>query len=291
MTRIHDCIAILTGLVLVVSSAWAAPSDQLTLARELAQDGNHAGAALEYRRVAMDTADIDAQGALYWMAAYEYLAAKRCDQAERMLSKIEDVTSGLEIEVYFLRSAYNRARRKPREAAFYLESLTAPQQPAAVRTTASKKLAALRVQMHDFDGARNALQASGSSNLEDELRALTRYESGQDKSHVVGGLLGLVPGLGYAYAGEYANAARSLLLNALCIWGLVEFIEEDQWGGVALVGFAEVTFYSGSIYGGADAAVRYNRRRLQHCTDTIEGNVEIRPVRTRLPVLTLNYTF
>ena len=31
----------------------------------------------------------------------------------------------------------------------------------------------------------------------------------------LGGVLGLVPGLGYVYSGEYANAARSLILNGL----------------------------------------------------------------------------
>lgn len=33
--------------------------------------------------------------------------------------------------------------------------------------------------------------------------------------------MGLVPGLGYAYAGEYANAMRTLMLNNLLIWGIV----------------------------------------------------------------------
>ena len=71
-----------------------------------------------------------------------------------------------------------------------------------------------------------------------------------------GGVLGLVPGLGYAYSGEYANAVRSLILNSLFIWGMVETADDDQWGLFALVTFGEFTWYSGSIYGGIDAAHR-----------------------------------
>ncbi len=263
----------------------------LTLAKELADDQDHAGAALEYRRLAMDATDGSAKGSLFWMSAYEYIAAGRYPQAERMLGQVETVAPDLETEVYLLHGDHNRARHRLREAAFYLESLTDSARPEPVRTAAAKRLAAVRVQMRDFDGARDALRETATHDLDAGLDAVTVYEAGEDKSHVVGGLLGLIPGLGYAYSGEYANAARSLILNGLCIWGLAEFIEEEQWGGVALVGFAEVTFYSGSIYGGADAAVRHNRRRLRECTEAIEGDVDIQPDRAALPVLTLKYKF
>lgn len=278
-------------MAIPAASLSAGTSAGLELANELATDSNHAGAALEYRRLAMDAPDAAAKGALLWMAAYEYLKAGRYPQAERMLSQAESAAPALETEVYLLHSEHNRSRRRLSEAAFYLEHLADPVQPEEVRTIASRRLAAVRVQMDDYDGAREALRTSPTSDFSAGLEAIHTYEAGKDKSHVVGGLLGLIPGLGYAYSGEYANAARSLLLNALCIWGLVEFIEEDQWGGVAIVGFAEVTFYSGSIYGGADAAVRYNERRIQECMDAIKGDVDVQPDRAALPVLTLKYRF
>ncbi|MBN1558006.1 MAG: membrane protein insertion efficiency factor YidD [Lentisphaerae bacterium] len=81
------------------------------------------------------------------------------------------------------------------------------------------------------------------------------------RSPRLGGILGLVPGLGYAYSGEYANALRSLLLNGIFIWGMVETAGEEQWGGFAVISFFELTWYSGSIYGGIDAAHRFNARQ------------------------------
>ncbi len=288
-----------TSRLLIVGLLWAtlAPSLQadtsagLALATELAVDGDHAGAALEYRRLAMDTGDARSKGALYWMAAYEYLEGHRFAQAERMLSQVENTTPELETEVYLLHGEHNRVRDRLREAAFYLESIVHPEQDGALRTVAAKKLAAVRLQMRDFEGARDVLRLADSSSLKTDQEAIALYEAGQDRSQVLGGLLGLIPGLGYAYSGEYGNAARSLILNALCIWGLVEFIEEEQWGGVAIVGFAEVTFYSGSIYGGADAAVRYNQRRLDQAIEAIEGDARFTPDRATLPILTLKYRF
>lgn len=270
--------------------AQAGPETDLKLARELATGNDHGQAALEFRRLAMDARESAAQGAYYWMAGYEYWKAGRVDQADRMLGQVEDTAPGLETEVYLLRAENSRSRNRPRESIFYFESLTSTNRPVAVRQLASRKLSAVRLQVRDFEGARQALNGGADSRAEG-FGAIAAYERGRDKSPVVGGLLGLIPGLGYAYSGEYASATRSLLLNALCIWGMVSFAEDETWGGVAVVGFAELTFYSGSIYGGVDAAVRYNQNRLQAATRTIEGRAGFQPDYAVLPVLSLRVEF
>jgi len=267
-----------------------APAPALRLAEELAEAGNHAAAALEYRREAMSAPSPVVKGSLYWMASYEYSLAGRFEQADRMAGEVEDTTAELDAEVYLLRAHTSRLRRRPREAVFYLESLTQPDQPDPVRQVASRQLAVTRLQLEDYKGARSALREINITGGE-ALDAIANYESGKDKSPVVGGLLGLVPGLGYAHSGEYGNALRSLIMNGLCIWGIVEFAEREQWGGVAVTGFAGITFYSGSIYGGADAAVRYNRRRFAANARVIEEHTRFVPDRATLPILTLKYQF
>ena len=289
MTRHHW----VSGLLLLVAalSARAQMEQGLALARDIAADNQHAQAAVEYRRLAMQTERPAEQGALYWMAGYEYVQAERYMQADRMLRNVEDAAPELESEVYLLRSQSSQARRRLREAAFYLEHLNTPGQPAPLRLLAAKRLAAVQMAQQDTDGARKILRDAQGPQLDEALNAIAVYEAGRDKRPLVGGLLGIIPGLGYAYSGEYASALRSLMLNALCIWGVVEFAEEDQWAGVAVVGFAEITFYSGSIYGGADAAARYNERRLQAATRVIDGNTRITPDLIALPILTLQYQF
>ncbi len=231
------------------------------------------------------------KAALYWMAGHEYLRASRFEQAERMIGESEDATTDLETEVYFLRSELSSAQERYKEALFYLESLASTDAPEEVRKLAARRLACARMRLNNTDGAREALQDSSQDHRKTGLAAIAAYEAGRDKSPTVGGLLGLIPGLGYAYSGEYANAMRSLIMNALCIWGIVEFAEDENWGGTAVVGFAGLTFYSGSIYGGADAAVRHNRRRLEACLRIINDNARFEPDTAKLPILALKYEF
>ena len=281
------------GLVLLsltTLSIRAQTEQGLTLARELSETRDHAQSAVEYRRLAMDHEAPTEQGALYWMAGYEYVKAGRHEQANRMLSQVEDATPSLETEVYLLRGENSCLQERFGEAVFYLESLDESDQPDPLRRLAAQRLAAVKMQLKDVPAAREALRRAGIETDHAET-AIATYQAGKDKSPVVGGLLGLIPGLGYAYSGEYASGLRSLILNSLCIWGVIEFAEEEQWAGVAVVGFAELTFYSGSIYGGADAAVRYNDRRLQQCTHAIDGGPAIRPDLSARAVLTLRYEF
>ncbi len=268
----------------------AAPSSGLQLALDLAEGKDHSQAAVEFRRLAMEAGDASARSAYYWMAGYEYLKASRPFQAERMMGMAEEGAADQETEVYLLRGEVSRGMGQPREAAFYMESLLSGERQEAVRRLAARRLAVARLRLGEYDLARKALEQV-EPGREDAVRAIESYEKGRDKSPVVGGLLGLIPGLGYAYSGEYASGARSLLLNALCIWGLVELIDRESWGGAAVVGFAELTFYSGSIYGGADAAVRYNRRRLDASTRVMEGGARFEPNVAVLPLLELKFEF
>jgi len=261
------------------------------LARDLAAGGEYAQSALEFRRLSMQERDDEERGTFTWLAGYAYWQAGRYWQADRMLDRVEEIAPALEIETYLLRAENSRSRRRPGEAAFYLETLVQEANQESVRRLAGLRLAAVRVEDGDLDEARKVLASSPFDQDADAFAAIDHYAGGRDKSPVIGGLLGLVPGLGYAYSGEYANALRSLIMNGLCIWGLVEFADREQWGGVAVVGFAGITFYSGSIYGGADAAVRYNRRRLEACTHAIEKDARFEPDFGALPLLDLKFQF
>lgn len=104
-------------------------------------------------------------------------------------------------------------------------------------------------------------------------------------------MLGLVPGLGYVYSGEYANAARSLILNALFIWGMVETAADDQWAVFSVLTFAEFTWYSGSIYGGLDAAHRHNQRRNDAAVRDVRGEKRLAPDLNQVPIVALKFEF
>ncbi len=135
---------------------------------------------------------------------------------------------------------------------------------------AARGSAAARLREKDLAGARQVL-AEALGDLGTARAAIDRYAGRRDKKPWVGGVLGLVPGLGYIYSGEYANAARSIILNSLFIWGMVETGSDDDWAVFSVLTFVEFTWYSGSIYGGIDSAHRHNQRRLDGAVNEVRG--------------------
>ncbi len=285
MNRIIVCL-----VVLMTSSLWA---DEATrrLALELSKTDDHAGAALEYRRLALDAGSGQERAAWFWASSHAYLQAGDAKQADRMLDRAEDADPGLAPAAMLLRGESAYQQQQYGESAFYFEStLRAPASETAQRNYAARHLAAARLKGGQTAEARAALVSDPASSTQ-HLAAVQHYEESQDKSPALGGWLGVVPGAGYAYAGEYANALRSLILNSLFIWGMVSTAEEDQWGGFAVITFFEITWYSGSIYGGVDASHRYNRRRLDRVVDSISAGAVMTPDYEAMPALRLRYSF
>lgn len=270
-------------------AAWAGEGPGLAL--ELEREGDPAGSALEYRRLALQSETAAERGGWFWMAGHGYWQAGQPELADRMLDRAEDVAPELARQAIVLRGETALARRDFDAASFYFEStLRSAGGEDPLRVYAGRRLAAAELQRGNPAGARSALENLPGSNGPAQ-QALDEYMAGRDRSPTVGGWLGMVPGLGYAYAGEYANALRSLILNGLFIWGMVSTAEEEQWGGFAALTFFEITWYSGSIYGGVDASRRYNQKRLARAVEAISAGAMMTPDHEALPVLRLKYSF
>ena len=154
-----------------------------------------------------------------------------------------------------------------------------------------RRLAAGYVQENRLESARAVLKGLPENQAAEAVEAVHAFEQGRDKRPWLGGLLGMIPGMGYAYAGEYANAFRSALLNAVFIYGMVDTAQNGHWGGFAVITFFEITWYTGSIYGGIDASHRHNQQRLNTTVDRIHGDSAFLPVWPRLPLVELRFQF
>ncbi len=276
-------------LALYVSIALADDPTR-SVALELVREGDARSAAIEFRRLALGEADAGAQASFYWHAGHQYLQAGDYASADRMIDRAEDVQPDLGPVALVLRAETAAKDRRIGEAIFYWESVLNSAAPEEARALAARRLSALRLRDGDLDGARQALLRAPEPHPDGE-RALDRYASGRDKSPRLGGFLGIAPGLGYAYAGEYANALRSLILNALFIYGMVDTAQNDHWGGFAVITFFEITWYTGSIYGGIDASHRYNQRRIDEAVDCIEGAAFFEPRWEQVPAISLRFLF
>ncbi len=279
------------GLAAVCAAVSAGAEEPARLALTLSAEGRREAAAIEFRRLAMSAEDAAAAGGWYWWAANEYAQAGRIEWSDRMLDRAEDAAPGTAGAPVAWRRAENALQAGDfSAAAFHFDSLRLQADGDRMREVAARGAAAAHLREGDAAAARRALeQAPGGAGPARE--ALDRYAAGRGKKPWVGGVLGLVPGLGYVYSGEYANAARSLILNSLFIWGMVEAAEEDLWGVFAVVTFGELTWYTGSIYGGVDAAHRHNARRLDDAVSDIRGAARPAPDPAALPLVTLRFEF
>ncbi len=301
MTRKNDCRsspptpwrwALCLGLLLTGAARVEAAQPTLPLAAELALGGDHFNAAVEYRRLALNATNTADAGGYFWAAAHESWRAGQIGPADKLAGRAEAAAlMELEWPVLLLRSEIASAGGQTAEAAFYLESLLdRPAAPDDFHAFAALRLAGVRIREKELDAARAALKRSPRPTAEGQA-AIERYARGRDKRPMVGGLLGLIPGCGYFYAGEYASGLRSLILNGLFIFGMVYTAEEEQWGAFGVITFFEITWYSGSIYGGIDASHRYNRRRLDECVSQVEGRTAFAPDHGKLPIVALRFEF
>jgi hypothetical protein len=277
----------LTGIALA-GAPQALGAEPAALARDLLRTGEHAAAAVEFRRLAL-TAPASESASWYWMAARSYLHIGDPARATAMLDRLDDTGLALRAESSLLRAEVARAAGDPVDADFYFRSALPGLREEALRRFTQGRLAELAAQGGDLAAARAALPEGEASQA--ARAALEAYAAGRDKSPRLGGTLGLIPGLGYAYAGEYANAVRCLILNSLFLYGMARFAEEEQWGGFAVVTFFELTWYSGSIYGGFDAAHRYNQRRFDTLTRELGASASLEPDPEVLPALRLRVLF
>jgi len=207
-----------------------------------------------------------------------------------MLDRAEDEAPGLASEAVLLRAENMAAQKRWKEEAYYRQSILDSAATDEMKRYSSLRLAELRLRLGEFDAAREAIRAAPGWNSV-SLEAVEEYALGRDKSPKVGGLLGIIPGMGYMYAGEYGNGFRSIILNSLFIFGMVSTAEDDEWGAFAVITFFEFTWYSGSIYGGIDATHRHNRDRLESSISRMRGDAAFEPDYEQLPAVSLKFRF
>lgn len=269
------------------------------IALELAEEGDHLLSAVEYRRMAMDSSDNGAAAGYYWAAAYEYwLAGNHSRQVKDMLERAEHLSPALFEEAMLLTARQAIDSDNLAEAAFYLEAVveSIPEKPETDYAVQLKNFASLRLAEVHFSESRSPKTEEIIGQLPPKIKgkplaAVRSYRRRNDKSPVLGGILGLVPGLGYAYSKEYGNALRSLILNGLFIFAMSDTAANDQWGAFTALSFFEITWYTGSIYGGIDAAHRYNRSRFHECLEDIRSEGSFSLDRRLIPVIRLNIQF
>ena len=262
--------------VLIAAAATGATQDMriaqsLALADEFLSSGDGTAAALEYRRLEADADPSDAKlrGSLLVAAADAYRTDGEWGRMGRVLDRAEAdaaVRQAVNDELLLLRMVRAEGLREWASAAEWGETL------AESRADPAEAARVARLAAADWLLASSPTDARRTTDDPAARDAIDRYLARHDKSPRIGGLLGLIPGMGYAYSGEWGNMFRSIFLNGIFGWAMYETADRDQWGLFAVSTFFELTWYTGSIYGGIDAAHRHNRERLDATVRELRGD-------------------
>jgi tetratricopeptide (TPR) repeat protein len=158
------------------------------------------------------------------------------------------------------------------------ESLAAADPPSPYGPRALAAAALVLLERDDPQGARKTLQRSLTAypdqvwvpQVQGAFDLLAGYEELPQKSEVLAGVLsGILPGAGYAYAGDYATGFMSLLVNGAFIAGTWTAFAQGLDALGVLAGGIGVPFYIGNIYGSALAARKWNQQTLRQARDPI----------------------
>jgi putative component of membrane protein insertase Oxa1/YidC/SpoIIIJ protein YidD len=83
------------------------------------------------------------------------------------------------------------------------------------------------------------------------------------KSPRAAGLLGIIPGLGYAYSSHYKTAVAAMIVIGLTTAATIEAHNQGNEGLAVSVGLLSIGWYSGSIFGSVESAKRYNKHQRE----------------------------
>ena len=108
--------------------------------------------------------------------------------------------------------------------------------------------------------------------VDQNLSILESVQKIKFKNPTVAGLLGIIPGCGYLYAGHKQTALSALLINALFGYATYSSIQNKNYGVAALTGTLSLAFYIGNIQGSSKSAKRYNESKRQDINDRINVN-------------------
>lgn len=235
--------------------------DQLRFAQSLRDELDYFRAVTEYKRVlhfcqddSLREAARSSVGECLWLAGQYDLVADWC------LSASDDRPDASN-DLLAARALYRLER--DRDAVKALKPLCEQPPGSEGRDEACYRAALSLIRLDRLDIASECLalvsrESQYGRRAEDYMAALEERPTYSKKDPATAAILGIVPGLGYAYAGHYGTAFSSLLLNGLLIWATVDAFADGNPAAGGIFFTLGTTFYMGNIVGSYQSAERYN---------------------------------
>lgn len=260
---------------------FALSSVTLGYADHLFRDGDYYRAIGEYRRYLYLTRGQGSAAARVAMAIGEaYLRGGQLDAAASQYESVAEHATDPLLRSMALLSAGRAAliNEKPMLAAARLAEArsTAVDMPEIINE-ATFLLGWARFARKDWNGARAAFYNAANSTGPRAAVAATlvkRLDERGDfsrKDPLVAGALSLIPGVGHMYLGMWNVGIAALTWNALFAFATGWSIATGQWGVAAVLGVFEMSWFSGTMFGALNGAMRYNHDVEQNWIDEVSG--------------------
>lgn len=186
-----------------------------------------------------------------------------------------------------VRSRFEAARcliamQQPEAAKALLLKIADTASTPEIRDEALYRVAWIDVEDGRFEAADASLAKIGAPGRQryriDALQAgLRGADAIPRKDPVLAGALSIIPGGGYAYCGRYRDATVAFLLNTAFIAATIEAFRDGNDALGCLIGFVGSGFYMGNIYGGVNAAEKYNRNAVRIFIERTASDYRVDP--------------
>ncbi len=276
MKRLHICHLLLAFMLILPASPVAAlqtlvVSDELLLklGDAFSADGDYYRAITEYKKLLILFNDSPcADTALFRIGIAYY----KGEEYESAVSAFSSLRTRYPKSRHVASAAYHEGLglvklKKPEKASEVFAVAAAVSKNAEEARSASFSKAIADFDRQDITASRLTLDNFIQQNPMDHsvvkareaIGLLEQYQHLSYKSTVLAGAMSaLIPGSGHVYAGHYGDGITSLLLNGLFIAGTVVAIDQKNYAVAGVTGLIGLPFYIGNIYGGVNAATKWN---------------------------------
>jgi outer membrane protein assembly factor BamD (BamD/ComL family) len=217
------------------------------------------------------------------LTGWSYLKQRRFERARKILWEVQASyprqPEGARA-LYLIGESY-RVQGVGSEAAYYFDRVLAEYPESEAAEEARYRLGWIRMEAGRWEEASRTFDRVGEdSPLREVARdlsdlALEGPEIPRKSPAAAGVMAGVLPGLGHAYCGRYQDAAVSFLINGAFAWAAVEAFESDQEVLGGILGFLELSFYTGNIYSAVNTAHRTNEEAREGFLEGLPGRMGV----------------
>lgn len=289
MRHFHTLIFFLFLFSFLPSAASALEIDadsQFEFAEQYFSDKEYEKAVAEYERfLHFFPKDGRVEAAMH-KVGMAYFESRKFEAAIHAFGKLLETSdfslglSDLEKQAHFMISESHMKLNQPGLALSNLRNLRMLADETELEDECAYRIGWIYLETASWDKARESFGQISPENrdkyqLERLLAGLEEKSAIRQKSPLTAGLLSIVPGGGYLYCGRYRDALASFLVNGALMYAAYESFENDNEALGGIIGFVELGFYTGNIYGSVASAHKYNRSQTSRFIEKLKENTKV----------------